>query len=206
MCWSATADLAAGSGVAAVGVACVALVRQGRELPLAAMPLLLGVHQIVESVVWRSGGGGGGPATVVWAVIALPLLAVWVPAGVMWVAPPHARFRLVVPLAAGSLTAVSLARGLATGPVTAEIHGHTLAYVLHVSPVPLLVIGYLLGTVGSLLLSGDRWLLVLGILVAVGASACWVLWRLAFVSTWCAVAALCSVVLFGWMRARRTSA
>ncbi|MGW7528417.1 DUF6629 family protein [Streptomyces sp. NPDC054783] len=205
MCWSATADLVAGSGVAAVGVACVALVRQGRELPLAAVPLLLGAHQVVESVVWRSGGGGG-PATVAWAVIALPLLAVWVPAGVLWVAPPHARFRLVLPLAAGTLTAASLARGLATGPVTAEIRGHTVGYALHVSPVPLLVIGYLLATVGSLLLSGDRWLLVLGMLVAVGASACWALWQLEFVSTWCAVAALCSVVLFGWMRARRTSA
>jgi hypothetical protein len=201
MCWSATADLVAGSGVAAVGVASVALLRSGREIPLAALPLLLGAHQIVESVVWHSGGGGG-PATVAWAVIALPLLAMWVPAAVMCVAPPRARFRLLVPLAAGAVTAAVLARGLATEPVTAEIRGHTVGYVLHVSPAPLLVAGYLLATVGSLLLSGDRRLLVLGMLVAVGATVCWALWRLEFVSTWCAVAALCSVVLFGWVRAR----
>ncbi|MER6072887.1 DUF6629 family protein [Streptomyces sp. NPDC001817] len=205
MCWSATADLAAGSAVAAVGVACAALVREVRELPLATLPLLLGAHQIVESVVWRSGGGGG-PATVVWAVIALPLLAVWVPAGVMCVAPPRARVRLAFLLAAGALTSAWLAHGLATEPVTAEIRGHTVGYVLHASPVPLLVMGYLLATVGSLLLSGDRRLLVLGVLAAVGATACWALWRLEFVSTWCAVAALCSVVLLGWVRARRTSA
>ncbi|AKJ15373.1 hypothetical protein ABB07_36525 [Streptomyces incarnatus] len=205
MCWSATADLAAGSGVAAVGVACVALVRSGRELSLAAVPLLLGAHQIVESVVWRSGGGGG-PATVLWAVIALPLLAVWVPAAVMAVAPPHARFRLLLPLAAGAVTAARLADGLAGRPVTAEIRGHTVGYVLHVAPVPLLVMGYLLATVGSLLLSGDRRLSVLGMLVAVGAAVCWALWRLEFVSTWCAVAALSSVMLFGWVRARRTPA
>ncbi|MGW7820503.1 DUF6629 family protein [Streptomyces puniciscabiei] len=205
MCWSATADLAAGSGVAAVGVACVALVRSGRELPLAAVPLLLGAHQIVESVVWRSGGGGG-PATVLWAVIALPLLTVWVPAAVMAVAPPHARFRMLLPLAAGAVTAARLADGLAGRPVTAEIRGHTVGYVLHVAPVPLLVTGYLLATVGSLLLSGDRRLCVLGMLVAVGAAVCWALWRLEFVSTWCAVAALSSVMLFGWVRARRTPA
>jgi len=29
---------------------------------------------------------------------------------------------------------------------------------------------------------------------------CWLLWRLEFVSTWCALAALCSVVLYGWVR------
>ncbi|MFI1073690.1 DUF6629 family protein [Streptomyces puniciscabiei] len=205
MCWSATADLAAGSGVAAVGVACVALVRSGRELPLAAVPLLLGAHQIVESVVWRSGGGGG-PATVLWAVIALPLLTVWVPAAVMAVAPPHARLRLLLPLAAGAVTAAWLADGLADRPVTAEIRGHTVGYVLHVAPVPLLVMGYLLATVGSLLLSGDRRLFVLGMLVAAGAAVCWALWRLEFVSTWCAVAALSSVMVFGWVRARRTPA
>lgn len=80
MCWSATADLVAGAGVTAVGLACVTRVRGVRDLPLAALPLLLGAHQIVEAMVWDAGGGSG-PATVVWAVIALPLLAVWVPAG-----------------------------------------------------------------------------------------------------------------------------
>lgn len=204
MCWSATADLIAGSGVAAVGVACVARVRSARELPLAAVPLVLGAHQIVESVVWHSDGGSG-PATVAWAVIALPLLAVWVPGGVMCVAPRHARYRLSLPLAVGAATAAQLAHGLATDLVSAEIRGHTVGYVLHVSHAPLLAAGYLFATVGSLLLSGDRRLLVLGILVAVGASACWALWRLEFVSTWCAFAALCSVVLFGWVRARPTS-
>ncbi|MEV6115183.1 DUF6629 family protein [Streptomyces sp. NPDC052109] len=205
MCWSATADLVAGSGVAAVGAACVALVRRIRELPLAALPLLLGAHQIVESSVWDSGGGSG-PATVAWAVIALPLLAVWVPVAVLCAAPPHARLRLVVPLAAGAVTAALLAHALATEPVTADIRGRTVGYVVHVSPVPLLVAGYLLATVGSLLLSGDRRLLGLGVLAAVGASVCWALWRLEFVSTWCAFAAVCSVVLLGWVRAGRAPA
>ncbi|MFD9036890.1 DUF6629 family protein [Streptomyces bottropensis] len=202
MCWSATADLVAGAGVAAVGVACVALVRSARDLPLAALPLLLGAHQIVEAVVWSSGGGSGA-ATVAWAVIALPMLAVWVPAGVLCAAPPPARARLVVLLGVGVATAGLLGRGLVTGPVTAEIRGHTVGYTVAVSHPVLLVTGFLLATVGSLLLSGDRRLTVLGILAAVGASVCWALWRLEFISTWCAFAALCSVVLLGWVRARR---
>ncbi|MER6155763.1 DUF6629 family protein [Streptomyces sp. NPDC001868] len=205
MCWSATADLVAGTGVAAVGGASVALVRSGRDLPLAALPLLLGAHQIVEAAVWSSGGGSG-PATVAWAVIALPLLAVWVPAGVWCAAPPHARTRLAALLAVGVVTAALLTHGLTTGPVTAEIRGRTVGYTVDLSHPALLVAGYLLATVGSLLLSGDRRLVALGVLVAVGASICWTLWRLEFVSTWCAFAALCSVVLLGWVRARpRTS-
>lgn len=202
MCWSATADPVAGAGVAAVGVACVTRVGAGRDLPLAALPLLLGAHQIVEAVVWDAGGGGGGPATVVWAVIALPVLAVWVPAGVWCAAPRRARRRLFLLLVVGAATAAVLAYGLATGPVTAEIRGRTVGYAFGLTQTPLLVAGYLVATVGSLLLSGDRRLLVLGALVAVGASACWTLWRLEFVSTWCALAAVCSVVLFGWVRSR----
>ncbi|WP_326647946.1 DUF6629 family protein [Streptomyces sp. NBC_01750] len=133
MCWSATADLVGGTGIAAIGVACVVQAPRVRDLPLAALPLLLGTHQIVESAVWRSGGGTG-PATVVWAIIALPLLPVWVPLGV--------------------------------------------------------------------LLAGDPVLRLLGLLAAAGAVASAVLWRLEFVSTWCALAAVASVVVLGWARRR----
>jgi hypothetical protein len=201
MCWSATADLAAGAGIAAVGVACVAQVRRAGDLPLAALPLLLGAHQIVESVVWDSGGGSG-PATVAWAVIALPLLAVWVPVGVVCAAPRHARRRLALALVAGLATATALVYALVARPVGAEIRGHTMGYVVDLSHAEWLIAGYLLATVGALLLSGDRGLLLLGALVAVGALICWALWELEFVSTWCAFAAVCSVALWWWVRGR----
>ncbi|MET9640711.1 DUF6629 family protein [Streptomyces virginiae] len=51
MCWSATADLVAGTAVAAVGLVCVARVRRARDLLVAALPLLLGVHQLMEAAV-----------------------------------------------------------------------------------------------------------------------------------------------------------
>ncbi|MFC9758527.1 DUF6629 family protein [Streptomyces sp. NPDC056921] len=194
MCWSATADLVAGTGIAAIGVVCVARARRARDLPLAALPLLLGAHQIIESVIWREGGGTG-PATLAWAVIALPVLPLWVPLGVLCAAPPDARRRLLVPLAAGTATAVALTYGLATRPVTAEIRGHTLGYALDLPRSGLLVAGYLLATVGALLLAGEAVLRRLGALAAVGAAVCAALWRLEFVSTWCAFAAVCSVIL-----------
>ncbi|WP_409239889.1 DUF6629 family protein [Streptomyces sp. PA5.6] len=202
MCWSATADLAAGTGIAAVGVVSVSLAaRRPRDLPLAALPLLLGAHQIVEAAVWRHGGGTG-PATLAWAVIALPLLALWVPAAVLCAAPPAARRRLLLPLAAGAATAAVLAHALATRPVSAEIRGHTVGYALGLPQTGLLVAGYLLATVGSLLLSGERALVLFGVLVAAGAAVCFVLWRKEYVSTWCAFAAVCSLLLTLWAARR----
>ncbi|MFF8093373.1 DUF6629 family protein [Streptomyces sp. NPDC016675] len=203
MCWSAEADLVAGAGIAAVGVACVVRAGRARDLPLAALPLLLGVHQMVEAAVWASDGGTG-PATLAWTVIALPLLALWLPAGVLCAVPPGARRRLLVPLAVGAVTATVLAYVLATRPVLAEVRGRTVGYVVNLPHAQLLVAGYLVATVGSLLLSGDRGLRRLGAVIAAGALVCWGLWRLEFVSTWCAFAAVCSVVLLGWVNGRRT--
>ncbi|MFF3413858.1 DUF6629 family protein [Streptomyces sp. NPDC002698] len=201
MCWSATADLAAGAGVAAVGVACVVRARRGTDLPLAALPLLLGAHQIVEARVWDTGGGTG-PATVAWAVIALPLLAVWVPAGVLCAVPRSARRRALLPLAAGVATAAVLAHSMAVRPVRAEIRGHTMGYVVDLPRPGLVIAGYLVATVGALLVSGDRGLVLLGVLTGAGAVICWSLWELEFVSTWCACAAVVSVTLLGWVNGR----
>jgi hypothetical protein len=201
MCWSATADLVARTGIAAVGAAAVAVTlhrRRARDLPLAALPLLLGAHQIVESAVWHSGGGAG-PATTAWAVIALPVLALWVPCGVLLAAPPENRRRLLVPAAAvGAATAAALALRLAGGTVTAEVRRHTVGYAVDLPYAPLLIAAYLVATVGALLLAADRALRTLGLLVAGGAVVCALLWNTAFVSTWCAVAAVASVTLLAW--------
>ncbi|MGW1751997.1 DUF6629 family protein [Streptomyces sp. NPDC002092] len=202
MCWSATADLAAGAGITCVGVACVTRVHRIGDLPLAALPVLLGVHQLVEARVWQVGGGTGW-ATAAWAVIALPLLAVWVPLAVLGAVPRDAAARLTVPLVSGVATAAVLAYAVATRPVRAEIRGHTVGYVIGLPYAGVLIAGYLLATVGALLLSGDRRLVALGVLAGVGALVCWALWRLEFVSTWCAFAAVCSVVVFGWVAGRR---
>ncbi|MFH9350672.1 DUF6629 family protein [Kitasatospora sp. NPDC017646] len=90
MCWSAQADAMVGVAVAGVGVACLVRARRpGRpqRLPLAALPLVLGIHQLIEALVWLGADGELPSALAVaartaWAVIALPLLPVLVPTGV----------------------------------------------------------------------------------------------------------------------------
>ncbi|CAM5348062.1 hypothetical protein GCM10010343_14940 [Streptomyces avidinii] len=132
-------------------------------------------------------------------MIALPLLALWVPAGFLLAAAPEARRRLWGPLAAGPATAAVLTYCLATRPVTAEIRGHTIGYGVNVPWMPLVLTGYLFATLGSLLLGGDRRLRTFGLVPAAGALACSALWRLEFASTWCAFAAVASLLVLGWV-------
>ncbi|MFF0413734.1 DUF6629 family protein [Kitasatospora sp. NPDC004745] len=91
-----------------------------------------------------------------------------------------------------------LAVAVAAHPVTAAEHGHTLGYGIGVPHPALLLSGYLLATIGPLLASGDRLLRRLGLLTGAGAVLCALLWRLAFVSTWCALAAVVSLLLLQW--------
>lgn len=204
MCFSATADLAAGSVITALGVVCVARVRRGRDVPMAALPLVLGVHQLVEAIVWH-GGGGRGPATVVWAVIALPLLAAWVPLAVLSASAPGARLRLVVPVVVGLVTCAILAYCLVDEPPVADIRGHTVGYSVDVPHASWAIAGYLVATVGSLLITADAGLRLLGVLTAIGAAICAAVWRLEFVSTWCAFAAVVSIVMLVWVRRPATA-
>ncbi|UQX04324.1 hypothetical protein M4D82_30315 [Streptomyces sp. RerS4] len=131
---------------------------------------------------------------------ALPVLAVWVPFAVPAAATPEVRRRLWGPAAAGLATAGILAYCLATRPVTAEIRGRVIGYVVDVPYAPPVQAGYLCATLGALLLAGDRTLRLLGGVLAVGALLCAVLWRLEFASTWCAFAAVASLLVLGSVR------
>ncbi|MCX5214131.1 hypothetical protein OG689_33555 [Kitasatospora sp. NBC_00240] len=206
MCWSAEADLVAGVVVSGLGLACLARVRRAGQLPLAALPLVLGVHQLIESAVWLGVDGRIGPgpaqwARTAWAVIALPLLPALVSVGVLRAVPgARGRGRRTALAVLGVLVAAALAVAVATHPVAARADGHTLSYGVGVPYAPVLIAGYLTATVGSLVLSGDRVLRLLGLLTGAAALAAALLWRLAFASAWCALAALVSAVLLWWVR------
>lgn len=213
MCWSPTADLVAGCAIAVVGALSVASSRRARDVPLAALPLLLGAHQLVESVVWRNADKAadagvthavGGTAVLLWAVIAFPLLPAFVPLAVLSAASHWSRVRLLPFALIGLVVAAVLGYVLVDSPVTAEAVGHTMRYGIGRIPVGVLVvIGYLVATIGPLLASDQAEIRVLGLVTALGALVCFALWQAEFVSTWCALAAVTSALILHWLRRPR---
>lgn len=213
MCWSPTADLVAGCAIAAVGALSVASTRRARDVPLAVLPLLLGAHQLVESVVWRNADNAadagvthavGGTAVLLWAVIAFPLLPAFVPLAVLSAASHWSRLRLMPFALIGLAVSAVFGYVLADSPVTAEPIGHTMRYGIGRIPLGVLVvIGYLVATIGSLLAGDQAEIRVLGLVTALGALVCFALWQAEFVSTWCALAAVASVLILHWLRRPR---
>ena len=54
MCFSATASFIAGTALSALGVATLRATQRKAEIPFAAIPLMFGIQQIVEGVLWLS--------------------------------------------------------------------------------------------------------------------------------------------------------
>jgi hypothetical protein len=52
MCFSASASFIAGASLSAVGVATLKRTERTAELPLAMIPLLFGIQQLTEGVIW----------------------------------------------------------------------------------------------------------------------------------------------------------
>jgi len=201
-----------GGVITGVGVASVASVRRRGDLPMAFLPVLLGAHQLIEAVVWKGESGDVSPGTAefareVWAVIAFPLLPAFVPLAVLAAQWPlrrgRERRRAVFFVLLGLVVCGALSHAVASGPVDATVCGNTVRYSVGIPGAPWVIAGYLVATLGSLVLARDRLLRVLGWVCLVGAAVTARVWFHSFASTWCAVAAAASVIVLFWVRSRR---
>lgn len=207
MCFSMTASVAAGSVLTVAGAAAVTLVRRRADLPLALMPLLFGVQQLVEGVVWWSLDHDDPTlnlrSTFAYMLFSHVLWPTFVPLAIRSAEVVAWRRRALAAFAA--VGAVVSLDGLATlwsGAVTSHVAGSSIRY-----PMPsLYVIAlYLLATCVATLFSSRRLLQVLGA-VALGL-ALFTLWLYAavFVSVWCFFSAVLTVVLLVHVRSLRES-
>ena len=200
MCFSAEMDLAAGAVITAVGIDTLRNVRTRDQLAIAALPLVLGVHQLVETLVWWNLEGHvsdavGDPAAWVYLVIALGVVPVLVPYAFLRLGTTRSPLVDRVFLVAGLGAAVVGLAALGLEPVGRRIDGHHVSYNPGVPYDALVLTAYVLATCGPALAARApslRWFGV-GNLVAIALLA-W-LDRNAVVSLWCVWAAFTSVLI-----------
>lgn len=201
MCFSPEADIVAGIVVSGVGIDALRHVRETKEYPLAALPLLLGAHLLVETYVWWGEAGRvpeyvGQAAVWLYLAIALGVLPVLVPMAILAIEPEGLRRRWLVPLVViGAGVAAFYMAGVVTGPVGAAVEGCCLAYDTGPGYSPLLGALYVVVTCFPLLISSHRRIVAFGVInlpavVLIG-------WLLAshLASLWCAWAAVTSVLI-----------
>jgi hypothetical protein len=209
MCFSAGASFASGAVITAVGGATLTKVAYKRELPLALLPLLFGIHQIEEGVVWLSLEDQISPEIGTWAkwlyvIFAHGLLPTISPLSIFLI--ERYRFRrwmLAAALAVGLAMTVYTFWTFLWYPVTDSIVHHSVEYQDRVTGSTVFSVLYICVTCGPMFLSGDRSIVWFGALNIFGLTAAAVFKHLAFTSVWCAWAAMISVLIFLHFRARR---
>ena len=207
MCFSPQADLVGGIAIASIGIGAVhnAQMRQGHVV-LATLPLVLGVHQVIEAFVWW-GLQGHEPHAIeriaVWAylLIAFVVLPIFVPLAVLINEPSRQRRKVMAPLVAlGVAVSCVLFATMLRGPVDVRLRPYHLAYSIDLNHGALIVALYVTAICGTLLLSTRRRVVTFGIvnLVAVGVIA-WLTID-GFASVWCGWAAISSGAIALHMR------
>ena len=204
MCFSADADLAAGVVVTVIGVDAIRRTRTPKELPLAALPLLFGIHQLVEAFVWW-GLAGKVPSRVgdvaTWLYLAVAFaLPFWVPFAVRGVEESRRRRAVITALVGVGLVTSLVLLGSIGGPIHASVDGHHIEYSLFIPGGASISVLYVIATCGALLMASDRWIRDFGVsnLVAVGL----LVWLTVggLTSLWCVWAAITSVAIDLYLR------
>lgn len=201
MCFSATASFTAGATLSAVGGLTLHKSRGKVELPLALVPLLFGVQQLTEGVLWLSLRNDlpllRSWATYVYSMFSHVLWPIFVPFAILLVETSRwRRTSIAVFQALGIGVGLYLLYFIVRFPVTARIEGRSIFYDSpHFFIMGVLVI-YLLATCVTGLFSTHRCINAFGVLTFVLAVAAYQVSVKTFVSVWCFFAAVLSLLVY----------
>lgn len=197
MCFSASASFIAGTALLAVGAVTVTKTVRKTELPFALIPLLFGVQQLVEGVIWL-GFRFDAPLlnvfmTQVYSLFSHVLWPIHVPLAVLLLEPvPWRKKALAMFLLVGTLVGLYLAYLMIRFPITATATGGHIQYISrHFYVLP--VMGtYLAATCASLFFSSHQAVVMFGVVAFLSFMVAYGFYAMWFISVWCFFAAILS--------------
>ena len=198
MCFSATASFVAGGALSAAGLATVTKATK-RELPLASIPLLFGLQQLVDGAVWVTSETSKLHVIAVYAYAAFAFVfwPIFTPLAVLLVETQPLRKRiLVVLLVVGAGLSAFLLNALVLNGADAHMLPSCIAYAIPHKYGTLSIFLYLLAVNGSFLVSSKKILRVFGITLLISFAIAGWFYEVTFSSTWCFFAAVLSGILF----------
>jgi len=201
MCFSATASFSASAVLLGAGILTLKSTKYRRDWLFAAIPLLFGIQQFIEGVIWLSFDYEAlmlnQVMTYSYTFFSHVLWPVYLPLAIVCMEPQswrrYALFGLIV---AGGTVSLYLLYYLVFYPVVSAPIGH---HVLYISPhfyQEAVIATYLLSSVFSAFLSTHRMVIVFGVLALLSFIATYYFYTIWFISTWCFFCALLSVVIY----------
>ncbi|MDE1919101.1 MAG: hypothetical protein KGH56_00160 [Patescibacteria group bacterium] len=209
MCFSATASLVAGGALTATGALTMSQAKTKKELPLASIPLIFGIQQLTDGVVWLSFGVEPIHTIAVYAysIFSQALWPMFVPWALLLIETDPARKKALRLFSLfGLLVGLFFLFYIVTGPNVAEIVNHCVAYYTPHPHVLTTLALYLLVTCGSCLVSSHKLLNIFGIALFFSFIISGWFYIETFSSVWCFFAAILSFIIYWHFRSRSAAA
>lgn len=208
MCFSATASFVAGATLTTAGVITV-YKKTKKEIPLALIPLLFGLQQITEGLVWISLTKDivwlQKIATQIYVLFSHVLWPVFVPIAIGLVETVTWRKKIITVFAIiGALVALNNVWRVTMFPVTSEILHHSINYILDRPSQTFIMYLYIIVTCFSCLLSSHKILRLLGFLAFLFLLIANYFYTVTLTSVWCFFAAILSFLIYWFFKSKNS--
>ena len=207
MCFSATASLVAGASLSVIGVGTLRNTSHRTEIPFAMIPLLFGVQQLIEGVIWLTFTHDAPvlkeTMTYAYSVFSHVLWPIYIPLAIGILEVTRWRRQVLAGFeVAGLAVGLTLLYYIVTRPVVAQIISRHIVYDSpHFYLVPVIAL-YVSATCVSAFFSSHPFVNLFGALSLLSFIAAYVIYARAFVSVWCFFAAILSVLMYVHLRYR----
>lgn len=211
MCFSATASFVSGIALCAVGVATIRMASRRAEIAFAMIPLLFGVQQLTEGMIWLSFQDNSpipnAALTFVYSLFSHVLWPIFIPFAVGQLETVPWRKRAVGACQiAGAAVGLYLLYFIVQFPVTSRVLEKHIAYESPHFYIVTVMLVYLSATCVSCLLSSSRIIQIFGALSLATFIGAYAIHVATLFSVWCFFAAILSFIVFDYFRQARSRA
>ena len=208
MCFSAFASFTAGTTLVAVGAITLKKAHRKTEFAYSAIPLLFGVQQLIEGVIWLSFDLGlpllNPIMTFIYSLFSHVMWPIYVPLAALLLEPVRWRRTVLAAfLAVGAAVGLYLLVNMVRFPIESRPVGGHIEYASPHFYVVAVMAGYLAGTCISMLFSSHRLVKVLGGAAILSFISAYVIYARWFISVWCFFAAVLSVIVLLYFTNRK---
>ena len=209
MCFSATASFVAGTALSVLGVATLRATRRTVEIPFASIPLLFGLQQIVEGMLWLSFSFDAPnlnvAMTYLFSMFSHVLWPIFVPFAIGLLETVAWRRRVIWGFqAVGLLVGLYLVYLLVDFPVTSVVEANIVYVSPHFYKLPVMLL-YVAATCVSGFVSSDTTIRLFGTLALALFLVAYGFFTLALFSVWCFFAAVLSSIIYWHFRFGRAA-
>jgi hypothetical protein len=204
MCFSAEASFTGSAIISAIGVATLTKTKKPPQILFAAIPLLFGIQQCAEGVLWVTLKSGGherleNTATYIFLVTALVIWPTMIPLSVWFMEKVKRRKKVLACLITlGGALSLFYAFCLLVYNVTPQIQNFHIEYVDEF-PGTLVMIAfvcYLVTTIAPIFISSVKRMWLFGILITVSCLITGIFFAQYLTSVWCFFAAIISILIY----------